>query len=63
MSIRYRIEPRRFRDPLIVLQVSEQGYANYDPSDPRDFPRPENAIIRWRDARPDDLDMKVRDHD
>ena len=61
MGIRYRIEPRLFRAPLVVLQVSESGYANYDPSNPRDFPKPENAIIRWRDARPGDLDMRIWD--
>lgn len=61
MGIRYRIETRIFRAPLVVLQVSELGYANYDPSNPRDFPKPENAIIRWRDARPGDLDMWIRD--
>jgi hypothetical protein len=53
-GFRYRTKPRLFRQPLVILQVSERVPVNYDPSDPRDL-GPYAYTDRWRDATPDDL--------
>ena len=55
METRYRLRPRLFRQPLIVLQVRETVLANYDPSDPRDWGQCAREVFRWRDATLADL--------
>jgi hypothetical protein len=52
--IRYRIQPRWFRKPLVVARVSERVPVNYDPADPFGF-GPTQYTDRWRDATPEDF--------
>lgn len=53
-KMRYRVQFRLFRKPLVVLQIAENVPVNYDPADPYDL-GPYAHALRWRDAVPEDM--------
>jgi hypothetical protein len=52
LETRYRLQPRLFRRPLVVLQIAEMKPYNYDPI--TDL-KPGGYAPVWRDATPEDV--------